>query len=902
MQLPSGIDWLVHRLVPPEFAEDLLDDLGDGYARRGRAWEANVWLVGELIRTPWAGLWRQARRLRAGGMRGPVHGGRGGEMVGFGMGLRVAARALRRRPAFTTVALLTLALSIGSATAIFSVLEGVVLRPLPYADADRLVRVFGTNTEWREAEQEILRNSWDHLDLSEDVLDLLRDGVRGLESAGGSVNRTLRIDDGGDPTRATGAWVTGRFFETLGADPLVGRLPSAEEVAAGDRLLVLSERLWASRYGRDDGVLGRVVSLDGDPFTIVGVLARSFSLPSELTTWWAPLDPDFAGGRTDVATIAIVARLQPDVDRALASAAVTAAIGRLGEAQPSYAALGARLEPLRDAVVGPVKDGLTLLFLAAAVVVLIASVNLANLVVARGARRRSELSMRAALGAGRGALVWDVLAEIVLLCVVGGVAGLVLATQGVAPLLGLLERATPGFPRADNVGINLAVLAFSSAVAVVTALLAGVVPALAASRRAPWEALQGGRQSRGGAATRRTQHMLLLVEAGLAVVLLAGAGLLLRSAANVASIDPGYDAASIAYLTVEPPPGRYGTATELAALASDLEIGLSRLPRSIAVGNASSLPGLGGASGSLVWTPGAPEEARSLAWSADVSPGYFDAMGIPLVSGRAFRRSDSRDARVVVVSELFAERWLPGRNPVGETIMVGTGTQLSGGRVVASGGDEWTVIGVVGDVRQLTLTMEPDAMMYQPHRSGDGSAPARVHLIVRTSGPPAEVVEAARAEVMRHDGSLLIVEHDVLRNASRRLLAGQEVRMVLILALAGMAAFLTVAGIYGVVAYVVSDRTHEIGVRMALGARAGAESARMVRQALRPVVAGVTVGLVGAFLASRLLEDALFGVERLDLPTYAAAFVGMVGVAALAAWIPASRAAAVDPVRVLTEE
>ncbi len=901
MSLPRWVEWGVRRVVPARFADDLVVDLEEGFERRRVARKgAWRWLASELARTPWRTLRREGRRMdgTTGGEAARGRSWRG--WASLSSGLRLAFRTLARRPGYALVSVATLALSIGAATVVFSVLEGVLLRPLPYPSADRIHRVFGTNEAWRTAEQEVLRANWDGLDVSEDVVEALR-GQGAFEAVGAHMAATLRLDDGGEPVELEGAFVLPGLFDVLGLAPLAGRFPSGDELAGGTPVIVIGERLWTSRYGRDASVLGRSVDVGGDPHTVVGVLPASFGIPSESSNWWATVPADFDEGRTNAAVFEPLVRGREGAGAGEVEAAVDEVFASLAADDAGYAGMGGRVSALTDEVVAEVEDGITLLFAAVLVIVLIASVNLANLVVARGSRRRSELAMRSALGATRADLIGSMLSEVALLCAIGGAIGVAAAVGLLDPFVRLLERATPGFPRVDGVGINVTVLAFSVGVGVVTALLAGLLPALGASRRSPWEALQGGRRSRGGGATRRTQRSLLLVESALAVTLLVVAGLLVRSAFEVSRLDPGYRAEAVAYLSVGFPEGAYETPPEAAALGRALETRLARVPGVRTTARTSSLPGVGGADGQLVWGAQSSVEEASLIWATAASPGYFDVMGIDVVEGRDFTDADGPDAEyVAVVSRLFAQQFFSdGESPVGATVKMGTGTRMAGGRVVAEGEQALRIVGVVDDVRQLAVVMEPDPMIYRPMAQTDGGDP---HLVLRATGRPDAVLGAARAEVLGHDGGLLVREADVLGSTMRQLMAPLEVRMVLLLAMAGLAAVLTAVGIYGVVSYVVSDQLHEIGVRMALGARAVGESKRMVLQALAPVVVGAVLGLVAAWNASRLVESALFGVGRVDAWTYGGVFGLLCATAALAAWLPARRAARVDPVRVLTEE
>jgi predicted permease len=508
--------------------------------------------------------------------------------------------------------------------------------------------------------------------------------------------------------------------------------------------------------------------------------------------------------------------------------------------------------------------------------------------------------MRAALGASRWDLIWTLLAEVLLICALGALFGVLAATRLLDPLVMLLSRAAEGFPRADAVGVNGVVLAFSAAVTCLTVIVAGLLPALSASRPAPWEALQQSRRSRGGRAVRRTQRSLLLVEAALATVLLAVAGLLTRSVLYVSSVDPGFESERVAYLTLEMSGARYDSTTEAQTVGQALEARLRALPQVEAVARVSALPAVGNADGKLMWLPQESAEDARLVWASEVSPDYFGTMGIRVVAGRAFAPSDGPGgARVAVISELLAERFFPGVDPVGRALEMSTDTRIEGGKVVAGEHADVTVVGVASEVRQLAVMLEPDAMVYLPIAQASGQDPT---LILRTSGPPADVLDAARAEIRALDATLLVSETDVLERAMSRVFAPVGVRTVLVVVLAALAAFLTAVGIYGVVTYVVSDQLHEIGVRMALGARAGGESRRVIVHALSPVIAGGLLGLVGAWAVSRLVASDLFGVKPLDPLTYLGVLALITSVTCAAAWLPARRAASVDPVRVLNDE
>lgn len=886
-------------LLPGQFREALVGDLTEGFLRertRGRR-TAAAWLFVEILRTPYVGLWRQARggarHARDSGSPGRA-GRRGTEM---GTTLKIATRMLVRRPGFSGVAVATLALSVGAATVIFSLLNAVLLRPLPYPQAERLYDVHGTNTAWRDGDQPFLRSAWDRALISSTMARAWRElGTLevGTYQPGAA---PLRIGEGATETMS-GARVGAGFFGVLGVEPLLGRLPTAAELSAAEPLVVIHESLWSRDFGRDPQVIGRTLELDGSPHTIVGVMPRTFAVPSEGTLWWTPFPREWAS-YPDATILSAVVRLGSGVAASSAEESMNAVVDNLATAEPSYGVMGARLTPLRDEVLGSVSDGLRLLFAAVCVVVLLACVNLANLVVARGARRMPELALRAALGARRGALVGTVLTEVGLLCVIGVVVAIGLSAVSLGPLISFLTGAIPDFPRAGNVSLDLTVLSFSVGVTLLTAVLAGLLPALSAARRAPTESLQGGPRGGRSRGVRRTQAALLFAEAGLAMLLLAGAGLLVRSMTQVFRLDPGFDSRGIAYVSLQFPQGRFPDEADVRQALDAVEARLARVPQVTDVVEAQPLPALGGSRMTPVRTEGAPPDDAGLIVTASVGPGYFRALSIPVLRGREFQGGDTREAPpVAVLSASLARQLFGDEDPVGRFVVQASGAIMTGGRADAGEETSVQVVGVVGEVRQLAVVREPEPVLYRPFRQSSGRFPT---LALTTAGDPGRLLEAARAAAAAIDGAV-IDGVGTYRRQTFRILAPIQVRTLLLGALAGLAGALAMVGIYGVVSYVVSDQRREIGIRMALGARSGAETGRMIRRAFLPTLGGAVLGLALASALSRVLESSIFEISRLDPLTYASTFGLLVAVAAMAAWWPARRAARVDPIAALSEE
>lgn len=789
--------------------------------------------------------------------------------------------------------MVTLGAVVAAATVVFSVVEGVLLRPLPYPDGDRLYRAFYTSSVGRGTGEGATGGAEDRLPVTRDALGVWSQGAEAVEGVGGYVSM---LGPWGDDLEVKGAFVLGEFFEVLGARPLLGRLPSAEEMREGAGVLLLSEDLWTTRFGRDPDVLGRTLRYTWTAGTVVGILPREFAVPSEEAGWWSPVPPNFADGRTDVLQISAIARLRVGAGVDEAATELLTTLTGLASANPVYEGLGVRLAPLRGEVVGDVRNGLLQLFWAVLLVVIIASVNLTTLVIARASRRRGELAMRAALGAGRKELVGSILAEVLLLCGAGGVVGVVGATVLVAPVVDFLAGSLPGIPRLDNVGVSLSVLGFALGVTSAAAALSGLVPALVWSNRPPWEAIKGARPGRGGRGVRRTYAGLLLVESGLAVVLLVAAGLLVRSVVSSHAVDPGFDDRGTAFLQVSFSAARAAGSVEIRAAGERLEAELSALPTVTSVGRARVLPTLGGTRRNLVWTPDGGQQEGGAITSVEVSSGYFRAMGIAVVQGRTFQDEEGAGAESeTVISQRLARILFGDEDPVGRPVMFGTRTRTEGNRLVSDGGYQLRVVGVVGDVRQESLILEPVPVIYLPLAQG----PAQRHqsVVVSTTREPADELATLLRAVEDSDAGATVTQAGALGSAARRPLAPLRVRTLHLVALGGLAGLLILVGIYGVVAHVVSQGLHEICVRMALGARGDGESVRVVLGTLRPVLAGGGLGLAAATVTARLLEDALYGVGPLDPLTYAAVLALLLAMGALAAWLPARRAVAVDPVR-----
>lgn len=861
-----------------------MGDLEEGYRRRHAqrgALGAKLWYWIQVLRLPYGELGRAVRglqRARAGRVRGMAEGG--ARMGRFGEELKIALRTLARRPGYALVVMATLASSIGAATLIFSALEAVIARTLPYPDADRVVTLYGLNEAWREGENEQLRAYWDRYPISLDQLDAAA-AAPGIVAAGGAGTgeAVLRTDLGARQVAL--ASVAGELFEALGVAPRLGRFPSAEELASSAPIAVISHRLWTEAFARDPGAIGRTLSVDGTPRTVIGVMPEGFFFPTPEQELWVPLPEGLRQDGRAFPVLIGVGRIAPEATIDDVSAAVDVSARRLGDPGPRTGA-GMRAVSRREEALGQVERGLSLFMGAVVLVVVLAAVNLANLVLARASHRRGELAVRRALGGGRVAVAWTVLAEVLLLCVAGGVVGVLAAALLLQPFMGAL--AAVDLLRGAEARLNATVLGFALVTTVAAALGAGLPIAWRSSRSLPAAALRAGRRGGASRATRRTQRLLLTTESGLAFVLLAGAILLVRSVAAIAAVDPGYEIAGVDYVTLEPSSDRYpDSERRLALYASVVEEAGRRTGAPATL--ADPLPSAGTSNVEPVRAEEADESSEVAA--TRVGPGFFAVVGLPLLHGRGFTAADGPDdPAVVVVDERLAHHLAPDGDAVGRTVLVGRGDDER----------RATVVGVAADARMLAVALEPQEHLYLPMAQFSTGSAA---VLARDGSSGGSVLRDA---VLAVDPELVLGRTGTLEGASWRIMAPIRTRAALLAALALLALLLASVGIFGVVAHVVEERTREIGVRIALGALPAGESLRVTRSFLVTVGTGTLVGLGIALFASRLLESMLYEVQPLDPLSYVAAALFLPALGAFAAWLPARRAARVDPIEVLNRE
>jgi len=812
--------------------------------------------------------------------------------------LRSAVRALTRRPGLTAVALVTLALGIGANTAIFSVVRGVLLRPFPFAQPERLVVVWETNRQWNLPKMYAAPPTFDDW----------RRQSESFQSMAAFAPGTYALGAGGGPegvTEVVGARVSAGLFDLLGVTPALGRTFTAEEDRPGAApAVLLSHALWARRYGADPALVGKTIEVDGTARRVVGVLPDGFvfppsmalegTAPAESAALWVPLGYDYQGMSRGAHHLTVVGRLAPGVSRAAALAELQALAGTLATEYPdTNAGWSVAVTPLAEEIVGPIEPALWLLLGAVALVLLIACVNVANLLLAAGTERRAELAVRRALGASGGRLAGQILTESLLLGAAGGVAGVLLARWGLALLVGL---APANVPRLHEVAIDLPVLAFAAGLTLLTAVLFGSLPAL----RLLGDGMGGiggrgglvpaGRAATSGRSAGRWGDTLVVAEVALALVLLVGAGLLVRSFLALRGVDPGFRPAQVLTLRTSLPAAAYPERPGRVRAFDRLRDEVRSLPGVQEAGFVLELPLAADRQGTEVAIEGTVvDPAENRVNFTFATAGYFEAMGIPVVAGRAIEAADRADGEpVVVVNRAFARRFLEGATPLGRQVRLGFDDQVSR-----------RVVGVVGDVLHDSLGREAFPAAYVPYAQLAYSR--RLALAVRTDGAPRDALPAIVARLRRTEPGLAVSDPRTMGEIVGASVAAPRFLSSLLGAFAAVALTLAAVGIYGVLSYAVRRRTREIGVRVALGADRGSILGLVLRRGMLPVGLGLALGLAGTLALHRLVERFLFQVSATDPLLYAGLALFLATVALVACLVPARRATAVDPLQALEE-
>jgi putative ABC transport system permease protein len=795
---------------------------------------------------------------------------------------RFGARSLAKRPGFTAVALATLALGIGANTAIFSVIDAVLLRPLPYADANRVVLV------WEHS----ARNNKEHNLVSPANFSDWREQASSFETLAAFVTRAGNLTGGGaEPEEVNIQHVAPGFFEALGATPVLGRALSAEDdPKSGAPVVVLSYGLWQRRYGGDRDVVGRSVMLDGQPRTVVGVMPREFQLTVTENAnvrgaagVWVPLDTSWTfRGRF----LMVVGKLKPGVTIDAARTEMNYVATQLEARYPeNNTGFGVRVVTVRDELVGNVRTALLVLSGAVGLVLLIACANVANLLLMRAATRRREIAMRAALGAGRMRVVRQLLTESLCLSALGGVIGLALALKGTDLLLALAPEDLVGV---SDVHLDVRVLAFTLAVSVATGLVFGLVPALQASSVELSGTLkEGGRHASADRASARLSSAFVVSEVALALVLLIGAGLLVRSFAGLRAVDPGFRPEGVVASKISLPAKTYAKDSQCIAFFASLVERARAMPgvRSASIVSALPFGGEGSRTSFLIDGRPAPTEAETPDAQVEVvDPAYFETMGIPVLGGRTFTAAEEEKAtHVIIVSESLAHKYWPGESPLGKRIKVD----------MMDDPPLCEIVGVVGDVRDHSLEDEVHPTVYWPHPELPFSD---MSVVIRADGDTDALYAPLRAAVRDLDPDLPMGEMRSMDGWMADSLARSRFTTLLLAVFGAVAFALATVGIYGVLSYAVALRTTEIGVRMALGAGRASIIRMVLRDGLRLSVAGLAIGLVAALLLNRFVASLLFDVTGTDVATYAAASLLFLAVSVVACAVPARRALAVDPI------
>jgi predicted permease len=802
--------------------------------------------------------------------------------------IQFALRGLLKRPAFTLIAVLTLALGIGANTAIFSVVNAVLLQPLPLKDPDRLM------TFWHSAPAKGLR----HLDLNDALFAYYRERTHTFESIAAYEGGDVALTGHGDPEVMPAAAITYNYFSVLGREPLYGRAFTAKEDTPGNNnVAILSYSLWQRRFGGNPNVVGQSIDLESNPTTIVGIMPADFDFPdpaerpanSGHVQVWVPkgLNPQ----DTSSWNLLPVGRLRPGSTPDDAQKEITALYqaftGEYG-VRPGTSDLGSTettiLLPLQRHIVGEVRRPLLVLLGAIALVLLIACANLTNLLLARAAARTRELAVRQCLGASAFRIAKQTLTESLLLSFFGTALGVLIAVWIVTALKRMVASQ---IPHVELVRVDTSVLLFTIAIMLATGVLCGLAPALRGARINLQDAIKEGARGSASGANKRLNNVFVISQLALSLVLLIGAALFLQSFRNLLSVNPGFRAENVLMARVALPEQKYKDKAQTAAFFDQLRHGVSGVPGVQAVELCQVVPFSGDGQGGPFLVEGVGQEQEKVAWLRSSTPGYFAAMGMPILRGRAFTSSDTESSLpVAIVDERLARMYSADGDLVGKRLRIGDGPWL-------------TIVGVVPNVKNRKLDEEAWPYVYRPYNQW---IRRETMLVVRASVDPTALAANVRQEVAKLDPELPLYKVSTIQQAMDRSLVTTRLTNSLLAGFAATALLLALTGIYGVMSLNVANRRGEFGIRLALGAQTANVLRMILAQGLRLAIAGVAVGLVGAFALTRLLKGLLFGISASDPLTFAVIALVLIGVALLACWIPARRATRVDPLEALRSE
>jgi putative ABC transport system permease protein len=791
--------------------------------------------------------------------------------------LRQALRLLLKSPGFSALIVIVLALGIGANTAIFSIVNGVLLKPLPFAEAARLVAVETT-----------VRNEPDDSAYL-DVLDWHAQSAT-IDHIAAYATAAVTLTGHGEAASIPMAVVTPEIFPLLGVQPIAGRvLGPADDLHGAERTAVISETLWARYFARDGSILGKTALLDGDPIVIVGVMPARFEFPFDTENppqiWMPVLASRFSAQWADqrgASFLKVIGRLHPGVALPAARSELSAIAARIDAANPRNGSHGVAVRPFQDLLVKNYRPALIALLGAVAAVLLIACANIANLLLARGTARRREIAIRNALGASRVRIVRQLLIESLTLALVGGAAGTVVALWGVDALV----RISPvQIPRLNTVHIDRSVLIFTVLASLLTGALCGLLPALQLSRLNPGDTLKDGDRGGSGGRGARTRQALVVAEVALSLMLLTSAGLLIRTLGVLQRVSPGFTPERAITMQLLLPQTRYANPTAMIAFYRRLHDELAAIPSVTASAVATTLP-MTGSDITMGFVPDgrAPDpNVRMSAAFFGVSPEYFTTLGITIVRGRGFtERDDERAPSVVVINETMAAKYWPGEDPIGKRVKLSYNN--TGPR---------EIVGIAGDVKQTSLTDKVPAQMYTPFVQAPWPF---ITTVARTTAAPEAAAGSMRQALAHLDPEQAAGEIRTFDQFLARSIATPRFTAILLGVFATLALLLAGFGLYGVMAYSVAQRRREIGIRMALGAQSADVRSLVVTQAVRLGAAGLVIGIAGALAVTRVLDSLLFGVTATDPLTFTAVSAALVTVLVLAAYLPARRATRVDPI------
>ncbi|HEV2915209.1 MAG TPA: ABC transporter permease [Pyrinomonadaceae bacterium] len=804
--------------------------------------------------------------------------------------LRYGARMLWQKPGFTLVAVLTLGFGIGANTAIFTVVDAALLRPLPFKEPARLVHLWETTPQQQQEFNEREASYSDYLDW--------RGQTQVFEDLAGYSYRSFALTGGETPERIAGAAVTDSFFKVLGVEPVLGRSFQDGDARAGaPRLVMMSYGLWQTRFGGNPDIIGQSLVSGGNTYTVIGVLPQSFKFaPTASAELWTPLipSPDQLARRS-WHWLHVIGRLKPGLTIEQGQAEMAVIARAIAHDHPeSHTGTGIRLVSLHEQIVGKVKPVLFALLGTVCFVLLIACANVANLLLARAAARQKEIAIRTAMGAGRWRLIRQLLTESILLSMVGGALGLLLAQWGVDLLVAAIpDSQLSSMPYLQGLGMDGRVLVFTLAVTLMTGLVFGLAPAFQSSKLNLQESLKEGGRTSGAQMRQRLRNLLVVAEVALALVLLVGAGLMMKSLLRLLAVDPGFNPENLLTMQVALPAAKYRDDGQVIAFHQQLLARVESLPGVKGVGTVSLLPMVGGDTVHIKveGRPAPPPGEETEVNFRNVTPSYFGVMSIPLIRGRGFTDRDKQDTpAVTMINQTMANRLFPGQDPVGQRISFAS---------VNSPPIE--IVGVVGDEKVNSLDTATTPVLYVPYLQNPDSY---LNLVIRTTSEPESLARSVRGEIQSLDPELPVfgvkTMEQLIDSAPSTFL--RRYPAFLIGVFAGVALLLAMVGIYGVISYSVTQRTHEIGVRMALGAQRWDILKMVLGHGLILTLAGVGCGLGAALVLTRFLSSLLFGVTATDPLTYVVVSLPLIFMALLACYVPARRAMKVDPMVALRYE